>query len=292
VSKIPESMILQEPISEGISRSWEIYKIHVQSKTEFQDLLIADTAHGTTLFCNNERQSSELSQLAYHEGQVMPALLSMPNLPKTALVIGSSEGVAVQILQKAGVENITHVDIDEECMVACGKYLPYGYTVDEIKKYMSAGSTDSLKVIIGDGKEYIESMLDKKINFDLIVMDIPDESPKTEGLYDELFWNRVKSVLAPGGAFITQAGNSCLWRCDSLKTAYVRMKKVFHHVTYFEVDEQDWVWLVGHAGEVELSTEQMQEKLASSKYTPRHIDAVSLSRSVIAPKVMRMDDCI
>ena len=203
------------------------------------------------------------------------------------MVIGSSEGVVVKILEEAGVEYITHIDIDEECMLACGKYLPYGYTAEEIKKYSSGDGL--IKIIIGDGKEYIKGLLNKATKYDLIVMDIPDEGPETEALYDESFWNDIKSLLTPSGAFITQAGNSCLWRCKTLKDSYDRMRKVFHHVTYFEVDEQDWVWLVGHAGEVELSTEQMQEKLTSSKYNPRFIDAVSLSRSVIAPKVMRME---
>ncbi|MFU2326563.1 spermidine synthase [Pseudomonas sp. NFX98] len=292
MTKNPESIILQEPISLGVSRSWEIYRTYYQCKTEFQELLIAETAHGRTLFCNNERQSSELSQLAYHEGQVMPALLSMPDFPKRALVIGSSEGVAVKILQAAGVERITHVDIDKECMSACAKYLPYGYTLDEVNNYIDASSNDPLRIIIGDGKAYIESLLDSAVRYDLIVMDIPDEGPETEALYDESFWNKVKLSLTPGGAYITQAGNSCLWRCKSLKNAYDRMNKIFHHVTYFEVDEQDWVWLVGHAGEVELSIEQMQDKLTASKYNPRHIDELSLARSVIAPKVIRMQDSI
>ncbi|CAI8723921.1 MULTISPECIES: spermidine synthase [Pseudomonas] len=289
MSEVSEPMLLQEPISDGVSRTWQIYRTHFQGRTRFQDILIADTAHGRTLFCNNERQSSELSQLAYHEGQVMPALLSMPNLPQSALVIGSSEGVAVKILQEAGVSQITHVDIDEECMRACGEHLPYGYTEEEIKRYVSANDDSAIKIIIGDGKEYITNLLGKGKTYDLIVMDIPDEGPETEGLYNESFWADVKSLLSPDGAFITQAGNSCLWRCKTLKESYERMQKVFHHVTYFEVDEQDWVWLVGHAGKVELSTEQMQRKLSSSKYDPQYIDAVSLSRSVIAPKVMRMD---
>lgn len=284
-----EPMSLLEPISNGISRMWQIYKTHFQGSTRFQDILIADTAHGITLFCNNERQSSELSQLAYHEGQVMPALLSMPKLPQSALVIGSSEGVAVKILQDAGVAQITHVDIDEECMRVCGEYLPYGYTAEEIEQYINAHDDSAIKIIIGDGKEYIKNLLGQEKSYDLIVMDIPDEGPETEGLYNESFWLEVKSLLTPDGAFITQAGNSCLWRCKTLKDSYERMKKVFHHVTYFEVDEQDWVWLVGHAGEVELSIDQMQGKLSASKYNPQYIDAVSLSRSVIAPKVMRMD---
>jgi spermidine synthase len=154
---------------------------------------------------------------------------------------------------------------------------------------VSANDDSAIKIIIGDGKEYITNLLGKGKTYDLIVMDIPDEGPETEGLYNESFWADVKSLLSPDGAFITQAGNSCLWRCKTLKESYGRMQKVFHHVTYFEVDEQDWVWLVGHAGKVELSTEQMQRKLSSSKYDPQYIDAVSLSRSVIAPKVMRMD---
>lgn len=282
-----EPMVVREPICEGIERTWDIYKVHFQGKTKFQNVMIADTAHGTTLFCNNERQSSELSQRAYHEGQVMPALLSMPDCPKTALVIGSSEGVAVEILQEAGVEYVTHVDIDQDCMLACGEYLPYGYTVEAIKRYAGAADGDALNIIFGDGKQYIESLLEQERTFDLIVMDIPDEGPETESLYNESFWEDVKSLLSPHGAFITQAGNSSLWRYQTLKKAYDRMNKIFHHVTYFEVDEQDWVWLVGHVSQVELTVEQMQAKLAASRYVPQHIDALSLSRSVIAPKVIR-----
>ncbi|UVJ45233.1 hypothetical protein NVV94_06560 [Pseudomonas sp. LS1212] len=281
-NSIPESILWHEPISEGISRTWEIYRTHIQTNTRFQNVLIADTAHGVTLFCNSEQRSSELNHVAYHEGQVMPALLSMPSLPKSALVIGSSEGVNVKMLKEAGVENITHVDFDKECMLLCGKYLPYGYNIDEIQHYSGENVDSLIKIVIKDGEKIIKELRRSPVKYGLIVMAVFDESTGTE-----MFYNEVRELLTADGALVVPAGKSCLWRCEPLKNSYDIMKRTFHHVTYFEMGEQNWVWLIGHAGEIELSIDQMQENLVACKYIPRFIDALTLSRSVMMPKALR-----
>lgn len=277
-----------EPISDGVSRVWDVKNHIFSERTQFQEVQIVETSHGITLFCNNERQSSELSQLAYHEGQVLPALLTMKILPKTALVIGSSEGVVTQILEVQKLEKIVHIDIDEKCMDACSEYLPYGYTPCEASRLKSGTATT--RIIIGDGINHIKHANKAGYKYDLIISDVPDDTNDEQEIYSQDFWSLIKSCLSENGAFITQAGNPCLWRNASLINSWKKMHAIFDNVTYFGVEEQDWVWLVGHNSEQLTNREHIAKRLEDLLYKPKFIDMDVILKSVIPPMSLRMQE--
>ncbi|WAH56860.1 hypothetical protein LZ023_28280 [Pseudomonas silvicola] len=274
-----------EPISEGLERRWKVDRMILSRRTKYQFVQIAETAHGVALFCDGERQSSELSQKAYHEGQVVPALISMPCLPKSALVIGSSEGVASQVLKEAGIEKIVHVDLDEECLVACSQLLPYGYSVDEVERYKRGEG--GVTLIFCDGDEFLDRCIQSNTRFDLIVMDVPDYSSKNAGLYSASFYRKVCEVLVQEGVFITQGGNPAIWRSSALKKVKAAMEQSFAKVTYFELREQDWVWLIGHKDKSVLSISEMVQRLKELTYIPEYVDALTIESAVIPPISIR-----
>ena len=78
---------ITESIGKGVSRVWELESVIYQKRTPFQDMIIAKTAQGISLFCNNERQSVEESQLIYHEGQIIPAALFCGEI-NNVLIVG------------------------------------------------------------------------------------------------------------------------------------------------------------------------------------------------------------
>ena len=94
-----------EALASGLTRNWALDDVIVDTTTPFQHLVIADTAQGVSLFCDDDRQSTEFSQLTYHEALMVPALLLADRVDRV-LVIGSSEGVACQMALEAGAVTV------------------------------------------------------------------------------------------------------------------------------------------------------------------------------------------
>jgi spermidine synthase len=279
---------IYEPICAGLIKRWDLYKIDLHCKSNYQEIVIADTVEGKALFCNNEKQSSELSQELYHEGLTYPAAL-MTELINSVLIIGSSEGVVAHIVQNLGAKEIFHVDIDIKCIDACSKYLPYGYSPSEIKRYLE--SKEGIQLIINDAYSFVESCLNKKNKFDLIIIDLPDEnlsqSCQHNRLYQKTFFNKLYQLLSKKGVIVTQAGPSIKGQNMRLKKYWNLFDEVFKSKVFFEIDEYSWTWLIGTNFSCNNPTRRMQNNLAKIKKKPKYIDSISIVKSCIPPLYLR-----
>lgn len=285
---------ISEPIGIGLERRWRINRIIHTKKTKFQNLVIAETDQGRSLFCDNERQSTEFSQLLYHEGQIIPAALVVENI-ENILVIGSSEGVVSQIAVALGAKNVVHVDIDRECVEACAKYLPYGYSEYDLSSFES--EENEIKILFEDGIKFIESISQRgNRKFDIVVLDLPDESSQDEKqqnrAYEKEFLEKIKMILHEGGAMICQAGCSTLWRNTTLKRLWARVGEVYPSRVFFELSEQDWCWVIGCKNEIQVTPHEMSERLKTLQYQPVHIDAVTIAAATIPPISLRRNETI
>src|SRR5882757_10737254 len=122
---------IHEPVGHGLTRVWNLDEVLWEGDTAFQHVVIARTEQGVSLFCDNDRQSTEFSQLTYHEAMMVPAFVLAEKLDKV-LIIGSGEGVASQMSVAAGATLVDHVDIDQLEVELCAEHLPYGYSSDEL----------------------------------------------------------------------------------------------------------------------------------------------------------------
>ncbi len=279
--------IVLENIAPGIDRSWEIEDVHAHVRTQYQDVLIGKTAQGLSLFCENERQSTEQSQLIYHEGQIVPAAL-MANKVDRVLVIGSSEGVVSQLAVDLGAQDIVHVDIDEACVRLCAEFLPYGYSPEDITKSIEGDS--KVRILFEDAFTFIDRCAENGETFDVIVMDLPDEQlgdAQQNRLYQEGFLKKVGLLLTVEGAFITQAGSTTYWRNETLVRTLKRMQNVFATSVFFEMEEQDWAWTVGTNFLCENAAERMIARLSQLSYVPEFIDEQSIRKATIVPASIR-----
>ncbi len=276
-----------EEIAPGIARHWHVEEVVAHARTQYQDVLIGRTAQGLTLFCEGERQSSELSQLIYHEGQIIPAALMAENIGRV-LIIGSSEGVISQIAVDMGAEQVTHVDIDEACVRLCAEFLPYGYSPEELEKALRGEGP--VRVLFEDAYAYVDRCANGAGKFDIIVMDLPDEQieeAQQNRLYQEEFMTKIASLLSPDGAFITQAGSTTYWRHETLIRTLRRMNRVFPTTAFFEMEEQDWAWAVGCTYECNDVVKRMTQRLSELRYRPQFIDAQSIQKATIIPASIR-----
>lgn len=278
---------IQEPLGAGMRRLWRIDEVLWEGDTPYQHVLIGTTEQGVSLFCDNDRQSTEFSQLVYHEAMMVPGLLLAAKLDRV-LIIGSSEGVASQIAVSAGAGQVDHVDIDQECVRACAEHLPYGYRTEELAD-LEAGN-GRIHLHYADGWSFLDQA--PPTGYDLVVVDLPDEradegDEQHNRLYGADFVRRCQEVLAPGGVVAFQAGCPTMWRNETLVRAWNRFRSIFDTVLYFGSDEHEWAFLFGRVEMIDDPTNVLLEALPNSSYQPSTIDDASFIGSTVPPMSLR-----
>jgi spermidine synthase len=274
---------IEEPVGAGLTRVWQVSDVLVDEHTAYQHVVIGKTAQGVSLFCDSERQSTELSQLVYHEALLVPALLLVPQ-PRRVLVVGSSEGVVCQISVAAGASVVDHVDIDTQAVKLCAQHLPYGYSPSELAA--AERGEGPIRVHYTDGWEFIRSTSDK---YDIVLVDLPDEQDGTDAqhnrLYGTEFLELCKGLLTEGGVVAYQGGCPTLWRNSTLVQCWRRFEQVFPSPVYFGSDEHEWAFFFGTT--LENPVETMVSRLTGLPYQPETIDALTLRGSTIQPMSLR-----
>lgn len=285
---MPDTIV--EPLGIGLTRVWELSETLLDVRTDYQHVVIGRTAQGVTLFCDDERQSAEASQLVYHEALLVPGLL-LAESADSVLVIGSSEGVVCQQAVAAGASVVDHVDIDADAVRACAEHLPYGYSAAELAA--AERGDGAVRVHYTDGWRYLADLTNDTDGrrYDVVVIDLPDESldPRAQHnrLYGEDFLRRCADVLAPGGVVVCQAGCPTLWRNETLRAAWARFTGLFGTTVYFGSDEHEWAFLSGRLDTLADPVADMLAALPSSSYRPATIDAETVRGCTVPPFAVR-----
>ncbi len=284
---------VREELGAGLRREWDIGAVHWAGQTGYQHVQIADTAHGVTLFCDGERQSAELSQLVYHEALFVPAAL-LADRCTDVLVIGSSEGVVSQLAVACGAQRVDHVDIDRACVRACAEHLPYGYPPEELAA--AERGEGPVRVHYADGAAFVTSSDARDQRWDVIVVDLPDESDDPSAqhnrLYGAEFLGACAARLRPGGVVASQAGCPTLWRNRTLRTALRRFQDTFGTVVYHGSDEQEWAFLFGRTDRLPDPVPRMLDRLGALPYRPETLDAAALSAHAVPPHALRTETAV
>jgi spermidine synthase len=288
MSPVAVTRRIHEPLAPGMTRVWDVDEVVHEGDTPFQHVLIGRTAQGVSLFCDNERQSTEFSQLTYHEALLVPALLLAERV-RRVLVIGSSEGVVCRIAVEFGATRVDHVDIDQAAVWLCARHLPYGYTPSELD---SAERGDGpVRVHYADGWEFVRD-IGPAGRYDVVLVDLPDEREGDETaqhnrLYGTEFIRLCRAATAPGGVVVNQAGCPTLWRNTTLVRSLRTFEENFGTVSCFSSDEHEWAFVAGRADTVADPTALMLSNLATSRYTPCTIDADALRSRTVLPYHVR-----
>ncbi|MEV0246225.1 adenosylmethionine decarboxylase [Nocardia sp. NPDC050712] len=278
---------IHEPVGEGLTRIWDLDEVIVDTNTPYQHMVIAKTDQGVSLFSDEDRQSTEFSQLTYHEAMLVPGYVLAEKLDKV-LIIGSGEGVASQMSAAAGASLVDHVDIDQLEVELCAKHLPYGYTEADLAA--AVAQDGPIKMHYADGWDFLAKAEAAGTRYDMIIIDLPDErveDAQHNRLYEDEFLLRCKSLLAEGGVLAAQAGCQTMWRNETLKRSWDRFHKLFDTVVPYASDEHEWTFLFGVAKPVEDPVAQMTARLATLPYRPETLDARALLRGSIEPYALR-----
>lgn len=285
---------IREPLAPGMTRVWDLDEVLYEGDTPFQHIVIARTGQGVSLFCDDDRQSTEFSQLVYHEALLVPALLLADKVDRV-LVVGSSEGVVCRMAVEFGASRVDHVDIDEQAVRLCARHLPYGYTESELDS--AVRGEGPVTVHFADGWEFVRRIAasdDPADRYDIVLVDLPDERDGDETaqhnrLYGAEFMALCRAATTEGGVVVNQAGCPTLWRNETLRRSLRTFRETFGTVSCFSSDEHEWAFMFGRADEVADPAGLMIERLATSAYRPVSIDAEALRSRTVLPYHVRHD---
>ncbi|TLW93589.1 spermidine synthase [Saccharomonospora piscinae] len=280
---------LREPLTRGLSQLWELDRVIWEGDTAFQHVVIAETAQGVSLFCDNDPQSTELAQRHYHEALFVPAALLADRVERV-LAVGSSEGVISQLAVAAGATHVDHVDIDREVVELCAEHLPYGYTPAELDRAVRGDGPVTMHY--ADGWEFVRRAAEsgEPGRYDVIVADLPGEredGAQHNRLFGTEFLQLCARALRRGGVVTSQVGCPTLWLNTMLRRALARFREVFGTVAYHGSDEFDWAFLAGRPDTVPDATARMIERLPALPYRPATLDAEALVAHSVLPHSLR-----
>ncbi|WP_086745981.1 polyamine aminopropyltransferase [Pseudoalteromonas ulvae] len=233
-------------------------KVIYSESTKYQHVVITERLSRTQttpindLFLNGRLQFSSADEQIYHTMLVYPAMLAA-NRHDRVLIIGGGDGLALRDVLKWPVKQATLVDLDGQLLSLFGLAGTEFQTPPSITNKLIGLNNDALndpraKVIVADAFLEVERMLDQGLQFDSIIIDLPDPNhPDLNKLYSDYFYNHVKQLLAPDGALVIQSTSPY-----HAKKAFISIAKTVKHAGFTHVEQYQqnipsfgqWGWTI------------------------------------------------
>ncbi len=215
-------------VSRDLIQLHSIEEMLYSSQTKFQSIEVIRTgSFGKCLMLDGKVQSSEVDEFIYHEALVQPAMLTHPH-PETVFIAGGGEGATLrEILSHNTVKRAVMIDIDEEVIATCKKFLPNH----------SQGAFEDKRTELHhvDARDYLAKCGEV---FDIIIIDLPE--PIEEGpaylLYTQEFYQLVRERLTANGIISVQSGSASLNELLNFSSVYNTLKSVFPIVCPYQTD--------------------------------------------------------
>ena len=181
--------------TKNVKFSVKVTKQLYSGKSEFQEIDVFESPEfGRFLTLDGYMMLTEKDEFIYHEMITHVPMAVHPN-PKNILVIGGGDGGTVRELLKYDcVESIDLVEIDEEVVEVCKKYLPQtAACLDNKDGRINFYYEDGLKFI-----RHCENM------YDIIIVDSTDPFGPGEGLFTMEFYGNCEKALREDGIMVNQ----------------------------------------------------------------------------------------
>ncbi len=196
-------------------------------RSSFQEIVLTRSGDDFRLFLDGALQFSTFDEYRYHEMLVFPALLMRETDPKSVLVMGGGDGLAVREIKKMRTVQLIHlVELDPE-MIRLSLRNPSFQKINDLALH-----DPRVRITVGDAHRFL---MEHRRLFDVIIADFPDPHDETIAkLYTEEFFRLVAKNLAPDGVFVTQS-TSPLFAREAFWCIHNTMKRVFPSVVPYRV---------------------------------------------------------
>jgi len=206
-------------------------------QTEFQSVDIVKTgSFGVCLVLDGKIQSSEADEFVYHEALVHPAMLTHPQ-PEGVFIAGGGEGATLrEVLKHNTVRRAVMVDIDEEVVNICRRFLPSWHA--------NAFDDSRTELHFADARRYLE---DTSEHFDVIIIDLVDplENGPARLLYTQEFYEILRDRLGPNGILTVQAEPAEWTNLDNFTAIANTLGNVFSIARPYQVHVPSFLGLWG-----------------------------------------------
>jgi len=228
-------------------------KIIYSKTTRYQRLVLTSAGGDLRLFLNGNLQFSSRDEYRYHEGLIHVGLASIKQ-PRTALVLGGGDGLAVrEILKYPSIEEIILVDLDREMTDL--------FTKHPLLQELNQGSLSSPKVKVINDDAFLWLKKNPDMKFDFVAIDFPDPSNFSVGkLYTTAFYKLLKPVLAQRGVGVIQStspyvAKKSFW-CVNNTLQYAGFKTAPYHV--YVPAFGDWGYILIHQSDFKIPDQYPQ----------------------------------
>lgn len=173
-------------------------------QSQYQKIVITSWHEHFSLFLNNNLQFNSFDEYRYHETLVhVPVQMFLDRRkddkpPMRVLVMGGGDGLAArELLRYPSLTQLDLVDIDPAMTKLATQHA-------WLRRLNGASLSDSrVKVYHEDAFLYVRR---PGLQYDVVVLDFPDPGNFAIGkLYSDLFFQRLKKVMAKGAVAVTQA---------------------------------------------------------------------------------------
>lgn len=206
-----------EQHSENARFSIKVDKQIFTTQSKFQRIDILESEEfGRFLTLDGLMMLTEKDEFIYHEMITHTAMSVNPKI-KNILVIGGGDGGVVRELSKYNsIENIDLVEIDEEVVNSCIKYLP---------SLSNKLKDERVNIYYQDGLKFVRN---KENEYDLIIVDSTDPFGPGEGLFTKEFYGNCYRALKEDGILINQHESDFYNDYEnSMKRAHKRIHQTF-----------------------------------------------------------------
>lgn len=206
-----------EQHTEDVRFSIKVSDVLYTHKSEIQQIDIFESLEfGRFLTLDGLMMLTEKDEFIYHD-MMVHVPMAVKSDARKILVIGGGDGGTVRELTKySGIERIDLVEIDEEVVKVCKKYLP-----------QTACLLDDRRVTIyyEDGLRFIRNRIDE---YDIILVDSTDPFGPGEGLFTREFYGNCHKALKSDGILVNQHESPYYDHyANSMKRAHKRIEEFF-----------------------------------------------------------------
>lgn len=253
-------LVYSKPIQGFLDQELHNDPVVYSEQSHYQKIVITSWHEYFSLFLNNNLQFNSFDEYRYHEALVhVPVQMVLdrrgPTAPLRVLIMGGGDGLAIrEFLRYPNVTSVDLVDIDP-AMTKLARQHPWLRDLNR-----DALADKRVSVFHEDAFIYIEK---PKNQYDVVILDFPDPGNFAIGkLYSDMFFHRLKRVLAPGAVAVTQSTSPFVAR-----TAFWCIHNTVESQGYKTLPYHAYVPSFGEWGFVAFSREQlvMPQKLLLEK---------------------------
>ncbi|WP_028866598.1 polyamine aminopropyltransferase [Psychromonas hadalis] len=231
-------------------------KVVYQTQTPYQNLVFTERQLGGGLepiynfYINGRLQFSSLDEHIYHEFLVHPAMQAS-NQHDNILIIGGGDGLALREVLKWHPKAVTLVDLDPNLVALFKdpkKVLP-PHLATKVERLTADSFNDPRVTVINDDAFIaIDKLLQNKMVFDTIIVDLPDPShPDLNKLYSVNFYYRLNNLLNADGVMVVQSTSPFHAQNAFISIAKTVNKANFTHVEQYHQNVPsfgEWGWTI------------------------------------------------